>query len=83
MRHLKALGAAAPPQDTPAQRFGRAHEEFVASYLKRHGGLDHMNVTKVVMQYAANVALDQDATQEEFEWAAGAIFREIEEAKRG
>lgn len=67
--------------DTPPQRFAAALEKFVATYLRGHGGLDALNVTKVVMQYGAKMAIDHDAKKAEYVMAAEHVFDEAYQAR--
>lgn len=67
--------------NTPAQNFGHALEEFVAGYLKKHSGLDAMNVTKVILQYSASSAIDFGAGKEDYIRACGDIFDEERNAR--
>jgi len=81
---LKAIEGGKPSApDTPAQRLGVALEAFMKQYLQGHGGIDAMNATKVVMQYAAHMALDFNAEREEYLLACGAVFDEEQAARRG
>lgn len=74
---LKAIQGGRPtPEQTPAQRFGQELETFVAHYLRTHSGLDRLNVTKVVMQYAASMAIDHGANLQEYLHASEHVFNE-------
>lgn len=68
-------------EDTPAQRFGEDLEAHIADYLKKHSGLDKLNVTKVVMQLSAKMAIDHSASEEEYVNATRFVFQEIAKSK--
>ena len=75
LRSVQGGKEAAP--DTPAQRLGLAVQNFLHDYLKKHGGIDAMNASKVLLQLASKIAVDHGATAEEFGAAAKSTFEEV------